>query len=300
MSGLLGFMAAGAAKGYSEGRGQELDKKQDFDLKLALMDAQVEKELLLKEAGYKIDDKRAAAEMDRNKAYMTDVEVQGEQGATTRPATMQDGFDRAIKGGDFKSAETIKKMAPESKGFESVKLDDGSVMAFDKQSGTAKIVLEGGKQLNVPKTELELAWRMADGDPAKAASILVSQKAKVSAAGRAPRAETEAATRKRDFIEAYKDNAEYVKNGKLTDKGFDKLNKIKQDDEAMDEVTEKTIEFDKFGNPIKERSVKTKVPKQTNKVGRYVPGQGVVYDQHTHGLTHNTLTINWSIVHETY
>jgi hypothetical protein len=278
MSGLLGFMAAGAAKGYSEGRGQELDKKQDFDLKLALMDAQVEKELLLKEAGYKIDDKRAAAEMDRNKAYMTDVEVQGEQGATTRPATMQDGFDRAIKGGDFKSAETIKKMAPESKGFESVKLDDGSVMAFDKQSGTAKIVLEGGKQLNVPKTELELAWRMAGGDPAKAASILVSQKAKVSAAGRAPRAETEAATRKRDFIEAYKDNAEYVKNGKLTDKGFDKLNKIKQDDEVMDEVTEKTIEVDTSGNPIKERSVKTKVPKQADKVGRYVPGKGVVYD----------------------
>lgn len=281
MSGLLGFMAAGAAKGYSEGRGQELDKKQDFDLKLALMDAQVEKELLLKEAGYKIDDKRAAAEMDRNKAYMTDVEVQGEDGtATTRPATMQDGFDRAMKGGDFKTAEDIKKLSPskESKGFESVKLDDGSLMAFDKTTGTAKILKEGGGTIDVPKTELELAWRMADGDPAKAASILVSQKAKVSAAGRAPRAETEAATRKRDFIEAYKDNAEYVKNGKLTDKGFDKLNKIKQDDEAMDEVTEKTTEVDKFGNPIKERSVKTKVPKQTNKVGRYVPGQGVVYD----------------------
>jgi hypothetical protein len=46
----------------------------------------------------------------------------------------------------------------------------------------------------------------------------------------------------------------------------------------MDEVTEKTTEVDKFGNPIKERSVKTKVPKSADKVGKYVPGKGVVYD----------------------
>lgn len=300
MSGLLGFMAAGAAKGYSEGRGQELEKKQDFDLKLALMDAQIEKELLLKEAGYKIDDKRAAAEMDRNKAYMTDVEVQGEQGATTRPATMQDGFDRAMQAGDFASGEKLAKLSP-SKGFKSVELKDGSFMAFDESTGTAKLLKEGSpeaRKIDVNSMILEAAKgnKEAQAFLDKMSAIEI----KKAVAGRAPRAETEAATRKRDFIEAYKDNTEYVKNGKLTDKGFDKLNKIKQDDEVMDEVTEKTTEVDKFGNPIKERSVKSKVPKQTSKVGRYVPGKGVVYDQHTHGLKHNTLTINWSIVHETY
>ena len=295
MSGLLGFMAAGAAKGYSEGRGQELEQRREFDLRAALVDAQAEKELLLKEAGYEIDSRRANAEMERNKAYMTDVEVQGEDGtATTRPATMQDGFDRAIKGGDLATAEKFGKAIPKR---ETYTLSEGQKVV----DANGKVIAEGTpKERKIDVNEMILKAAKGDKEAQAFLSTLTSQEVKKAAAGRAPRAETEAATRKRDFIEAYKDNTEYVKNGKLTDKGFDKLNKIKQDDEAMDEATEKTTEFDKFGNPIKERSVKTKVPKSADKVGKYVPGKGVVYDQHTHGLTHNTLTINWSIVHETY
>lgn len=295
MSGLLGFMAAGAAKGYADGRGREIAQEKEFDLKLALMDAQMDKELRLKEAGFAMEDKRAAAEMERNKSYMADVEETrktpesvinkytdekgqeqvvksgGDVVKTTREATMQDGFERAMKGGDFKSAETFAKMAPKGKDFESIKLEDGSVMAFDKSNGTAKIVLEGGHKVDVPKSELELAWRMAGGDAEKAANILVSQKAKVSAAGRAPQRETETESRKRDFIDAYSDNAEYVKNGKLTAKGFDKFNKIENDEYQT--VTEApvidlagNIKLDKNGKPLMTTKVtrKEKVPEKPN------------------------------------
>lgn len=65
MAGLLGMMAAGAAKGYSQGRGQELQQQKEFDLKTALMDAQMDKELRLREAGYEMDDKREQARKDK-------------------------------------------------------------------------------------------------------------------------------------------------------------------------------------------------------------------------------------------
>ena len=291
MAGLLGFMAAGAAKGYSEGRGRDLAQKQEFDLKTALLDAQMDKELRLKEAGFAMEDKRAAAEMERNKAYMADVEETtktpesvinkytdekgqeqmvksgGDEVKTTRKATMQDGFERAMKGGDFKSAETFAKMVPKGKDFESIKLEDGSVMAFDKSNGTAKIVLEGGQKVDVPKSELELAWRMADGDAEKAANILVSQKAKVSAAGRAPQKQS-------DDDQSF---ADWKRKPENKGKGRDDYSREKaswgKDDANYQTVNEKPLVnrfngepvLGKDGKPIIEKSItrKEKVPKQS-------------------------------------
>jgi len=279
MSGLLGFMAAGAAKGYSEGRGRDLAQKQEFDLKTALLDAQMDKELRLKEAGYAMEDKRAAAEIERNKAYMADVEETtktpesvinkytdekgqeqmvksgGDEVKTTRKATMQDGFERAMKGGDFKSAETFAKMVPKGKDFESIKLEDGSVMAFDKSNGTAKIVLEGGQKVDVPKSELELAWRMADGDAEKAANILVSQKAKVSAAGRAPQKQS-------DDDQSF---ADWKRKPENKGKGRDDYSREKaswgKDDNEV--ITIAKTYYDKDGNEIRETK-KGKVPEKSN------------------------------------
>lgn len=292
MSGLLGFMAAGAAKGYADGRGRELAQEKEFNLKTALLDAQMDKELRLKEAGYAMEDKRANAEIERNKAYMADVEETtktpesvinkytdekgqeqvvksgGDEVKTTRKATMQDGFERAMKGGDFKSAETFAKMAPKGKDFESIKLEDGSVMAFDKSNGTAKIVLEGGQKVDVPKSELELAWRMADGDAEKAANILVSQKAKVSAAGRAPQKQS-------DDDQSF---ADWKRKPENKGKGRDDYSREKaswgKDDANYQTVNEKPL-FNEYtgepfigkdGKPITQKSItrKEKVPEKSN------------------------------------
>jgi hypothetical protein len=272
MAGLLGFMAAGAAKGYSEGKSQEIEQRREFDLKTELLDAQMEKEMRLKEAGFEMDNQRASAEMERNKSYMADVEVQGEDGTTaTRPATTQDGFDRAMKGGDLATAEKFSKAIPKRETFT---LSEGQKVV----DASGNVIAEGTpKERKIDVNEMILKAAQGDKEAQKFLNTLTSQEVKKAAAGRAPRAETEAATRKRDFIEAYRDNADYVKDGKLTSKGYDKFNKL-ADSEVMDEVTEKTTEVDKFGNPIKERSVKTKVPKSADKVGKYVPGKGVVYD----------------------
>lgn len=65
MSGLLGFMAAGAAKGFSEGQSKAVAARQEFDLKTALLEAQTEKEMMLQERGIKL--KEDAEQRSRDK-----------------------------------------------------------------------------------------------------------------------------------------------------------------------------------------------------------------------------------------
>jgi hypothetical protein len=249
MAGLLGFLAAGAAKGYSDGRGKELAQKQDFDLRTALLDAQMDKELRLKEAGYQMEDKRSAAEMERNKAYMTGEN--GEAVSTEQAAT------KAMQAGDLTTAEKFAKSTPKRETFT---LSEGQKVV----DSSGKVIAEGN-----PKPEKidinDMIFKAAAGDK-QAQAFLDKQSAmdiKKAVAGRAPRSSTEAETRKADFIEANADNPELVRNGKLTSKGFDRLNKI-NNPEDFDEVTEKTAENDKFGSPIKERTVKSKVLKRAN------------------------------------
>jgi len=255
MSGLLGFMAAGAAKGYSEGRGRDLAQKQEFDLKTALLDAQMDKELRLKEAGFAMEDKREAAERERNKGYMT-----GDDGAVL---STQEAANKAMQSGDLETAEKFNKSTPKRETFT---LSEGQKVV---DSG-GKVIAEGN-----PKAEKfdvnEMIFLAASGDK-KAQAFLDKMSAmdiKKAVAGRAPQRETETESRKRDFIDAYSDNPEYVKNGKLTSKGFDKFNKIESDEYQT--VTEKpVIGFDgtnklgKDGKPLMTTSVtrKEKVPQK--------------------------------------
>jgi hypothetical protein len=178
MAGLLGSLIAGGVKSVADGRIKEIDQKQEFDLKNALLDAQIDKEMRLKEAGYKMEDERAQATMDKRKDYMT-----GDDG---KELSVQEAAGKAMKAGDFEAGEGLIKMAPKSSGYKSIELKDGSVFSFDESTGTGKVILQGVGEVDVPKNEIELAYKIAGGDPKKAADILVTQKAKIAAAGRAP------------------------------------------------------------------------------------------------------------------
>ena len=51
MAGLLGSMLAGATKSVAQGRIKDIERQEQFDMQKALMDAQIDKQLRLKEAG---------------------------------------------------------------------------------------------------------------------------------------------------------------------------------------------------------------------------------------------------------
>lgn len=266
MSGLLGFMAAGAAQGYAQGRGRELEQNREFDLRAELINAQADKQLQLKKAGYEMDDKRAADGMTRNKAYMADVEVQGEQGQTTRPATMQDGFNRAMQDGNLDTAEKFGKAAPKR---ETYTLSEGQKVV----DASGNTIAEGApKERKIDVNDMILKATQGDEEAKKFLNTLSAQEVKKAIAGRVPPTETETAIRKRDFIDAYSDNQDYVKNGKLTSKGFDKFNKFESDEYQT--VTDKpaiglygTNTIGKDGKPLMTTSVtrKEKVPDKAKK-----------------------------------
>jgi len=179
----------------------------------------------------------------------------GEEVTKTRPVTGKEAAERAFKAGDFEAGEGLLKVsATRDKSYQQVKLDDGSIFAFDNSTGTGKVIFEGGGKQDVPKNEYELAYKATGGDPVKMGEYLVSQKARIAAAGRAPSKES-------DDDMAYSD---WKKKPENKAKGRDDYAKEKaswgkgQPDE-IDLVTEKDIVNDKFGRPIKETTVKKKV-----------------------------------------
>jgi hypothetical protein len=279
MAGLLGFMAAGATKGFAQSRLNSIAQQEEFDMRRALLEAQTEKELMLKKAGYEMEAKQDSDKMARRASYFDDVEetsktpestlnrytdeqgnevatkVGGETVTKKRAATAQDAAERAMKSGDFEAGEGLLKMsAKKEKAYDSIKLDDGSIFSFDKSTGTGKVILEGGGKLDIPKNEYELAYQATGGDPVKMGEYLVSQKARIAAAGRAPE-------RASDGDLAYSD---WKRKPENKGKGRDDFEKAKagwgkSNDSDMVEVTEKDT-HDVMGKPMTERTVKKKVP----------------------------------------
>jgi hypothetical protein len=266
-SGLLNSMIAGGAKSVADGRIKQIEQKEEFDLKTALLDAQIDKEMRLKEAGFKMDDKRAQATMDKRKSYMT-----GDDG---KELSAQEAASKAMKAGDFEAGEGLIKMVPKSSGYKSIELKDGSVFSFDESTGSGKVILKGVGEVDVPKNEIELAYKIAGGDAKKAADILVTQKAKVAAAGRAPeRASDDDLT-----------FADWKKKPENKGKGRDDYAKEKslwgKADENVQTVTEEPVldfqgntRIGKNGEPMMTRKTtrKEKVPTKTEpKVRTYDP-----------------------------
>lgn len=290
MSGLLGFMAAGAAQGFAKGRTNEIQQQQEFNLKQALLDAQTEKEMLMQERGIKLKEDAEQRYRDKVTGVVNSVEdpTAGKGGYESEETKQKRDVDLNIQ-----RANKLR----ESGYFDEAKSYDSIVDQYNKGE-ISKIKMQNEIDKINNKFENDKASLENKREQIRLQGEAIVAKAEAAKA-KGGSSKTEAQTKREAFMEAFGDNPEYVKNGKLTAKGYDKLNKI-DEKEAFDEVTEKTTETDKFGNPVKERSVKSKVPKTDVKIGRYVPGKGVVFDQYTSGLKHNTSITNRSIVHEAY
>ncbi len=72
--GLLGNVIAGGVKKVADGRVADIEQQEEFNMKQALLDAQIDKELRLKEAGYQMDKQHAENEAKEVKA-ITDTVV---------------------------------------------------------------------------------------------------------------------------------------------------------------------------------------------------------------------------------
>lgn len=231
MSGLLGSAIAGGVRQVTQGRLNDIDRQEQFNMQNALLQAREDMELRIRESGVQIQEQAAGRERERIKAFST-----GENGQSV---PLQEAATNAYKAGDIDTAKGLISMTPKSDGkvFDSIKLDDGSVMSFDKSTGKGTIIEVGGKKIDVPKTEIDLALKAAGGDAKKAMELLIQQKSKVAAAGRAPRQPTQFETSRADFIDANRDNPEMVKNGKLTNQGLQEFNRLGKDDGEYDETT---------------------------------------------------------------
>lgn len=266
MPGLIGNLLAGGAKGAANARMGELAREQEFDMRKALLDASFERDVLLKKMGYEIENERENQKAQKRAEYFSDVEEAGEGGETTkRSATLQDATERAFKSGDFESGEGLLKLAPKKdapKGYESIKLDDGSVLSFNKDSGKAELAFEGVEgSVALPKNETEIIWRAANGDKTaiKAASMIVEQKRKVASAGRAPTKETDGEMAFRDW----------KKKPENQGKGYDDFLKEKSswgktDGLDVQTVTEKPV-LDPMGRTVMGKDGKPVMTKSTTK-----------------------------------
>jgi hypothetical protein len=284
MAGLFGAMLAGAAGTAAKGKVREIENQEKFSMEQALLDARLEKEVQLKKLGYEMEDARTASKNAQRAEYFKDVEetsttpesvinkytddkgveqtvkAGGETITKARPATMEDAAERAIKAGDFETGEGLLKMTPKKeKSFESVKLDDGSVLSFDKSNGTHQVIIKGGGVMNVPKNEFELAWRESGGDPKLAGEIIVKQKARVAAAGRAPeRASDDDLT-----------FADWKRKPENKGKGRDDYAKEKASwnkSDPLDTVTESETQYNDDGSE-KKVSRTSKVPSKPKQTG---------------------------------
>lgn len=229
MSGLIGSMIAGGVRQAAGGRLHEMERQDQFNMQNALLQARQDMELRLRESGIQLQEQAAGRERERVKAYSSGEDGQG--------VPLQQAATNAYKDGDIDTAKGLISMSPKPDGkvFDSIKLDDGSVMSFDKSTGKGTIIEVGGKKIDVPKTEIDLALKAAGGDAKKAMELLVQQKSKVAAAGRAPRQPTQFEMSRADYIDANRDNPELVKAGKLTNQGLQEFNRLGKDDGEYDE-----------------------------------------------------------------
>lgn len=263
MSGLLGFMAAGAAQGFAEGRSKEIAAQRDFDLKSALLEAQTEKQMLLQERGIKMQEDSDQRKRDKVTGLLSTVQdpMAGKGGYETPEASEKRTVEMARQ-----KANVLRESGyiEEAKSFDSVvdQYNKGELSKIKFENEITKInnALQLGKERNANAIEISKA-----NNATQLARIEGAQNKK-----------TDTQSKRELFMEAYADNKEYVKNGKLTAKGYEKLNQAKGDDSGMQEVTEKTS-TDELGNPVTEKSVKRKEPISAPKVGKYVPGKGLVY-----------------------
>lgn len=273
MAGLLGFMAAGAAKGYAEGRGKELQQEQEFNLRKALADYQADKEMQLKMAGYEMDDKREEAKKDK---------VAGIANSVVDPMKGKGGYEpEEVTEKRERGLLKLKadKLADAGE-YDAAKVYYGRSDAADKtELQAAQLELKKDQLLATIKNwddKLGLQGQIAEAKNATQLAKLEAVVAKNNA-GRDYKP-TESQSKKAQFMEAYADDPKYVKNGKLTGAGYDKLNKLADDSNFQDVTREPALDpvgrpiIGKDNKPVMTEKIKTRERKPTGVTTRTKDG----------------------------
>jgi hypothetical protein len=152
MAGMLGALAAGAAGGYADARGKELQRQEEFNYKQALMDAQVEKELLLKKAGYEMEDQRAEDKRGRMQAEVGVIEQEynsavGEQPGGYDPQDPEGKASRKFNELSTSEQSMVRGKGLLSRGYtDEAKEQIGIAAALAKQDGKTH-TLKAGEML---------------------------------------------------------------------------------------------------------------------------------------------------------
>jgi hypothetical protein len=284
MAGLLGAVLAGGAKGYADQRIKSIEQQEAFDMKQALLDAEMEKQLRLKEAGIKMEE-----EADQRRRG--DIAKTIEEADAADPNAGKGGYET-----DEMKAESERKRLERrrdslgAKGYleESDRYDQQLARRDASDAKQAGLVLReqqlkqqqeiaAMKNANdVERTKIYGEKTVAQIEAANARLATTAANAELKRAqGKKLTAEEIKAAK---FIEAYGSNPEYVKDGKLQPAGYDKLYGKEIDDR---ETLTSKVQKDDEGNVISQEEVTTK--KQSSKPGaktqpvkKYVPGKGFV------------------------
>jgi hypothetical protein len=120
MAGLLGSMVAGAAKSVADGRLKDIEQKEKFDYQNALLNAQAEKELMLKKAGIEMEDARDQGKKDKVAAIAGSVKdpmegkggYESEEDASKRNrGLLQQRADKLADAGEYDAAKAYYSRA---------------------------------------------------------------------------------------------------------------------------------------------------------------------------------------------
>lgn len=266
MSGLLGFMAAGAAQGFAEGRTNEIKQQQEFDLKRALLDAQTEKEMLMQERGIKLKEDAEQRYRDKITSIVNSVEdpMAGKGGYEPEEDKQKREISMAAQRADkLRAAGYIN----EANSYETIvdRYNKGEISKANLENEINKINNEFALktkdlELKEQKNQTALAKIEAANNKKDTYKPTDSDKAYDSYVQQM-KSENKKPLSRYQFENWMESKKASFKNGKDSDIGKETI---------------KTTDVNNAGNTIRERTV-TK-PLSKDKIGRYVPGKGVVFD----------------------
>lgn len=292
MANMLGMMAAGAAKGYTQQRVSEIDAQNKFNMQQELMNAQAEKELMLKKAGYKLEDEREQAKKDRIKSIADGVKQTGEvagesqeEKAKRQRGLLQSKADALSDAGEFDAAESYYKRvdANNKNDISLAQLDmkkqqlEGMIANWEEKNKNAQETNRIREELGDAKNATQLALIQA-----KIESINAATERK-RAAGEREYKPTEGDKTYQSYVDEMKSSGKKPLARYQFENWMDSKKAGFKSDSNFEDVSTKTIKTDKRGNPIEEQTIKRKQPikqkeQAAKKIGRYVVGKGIVYD----------------------
>lgn len=259
MSGLLGSMIAGGVKGYADNKIKDINRAEEFNLQSALLTAREEMEMRLKERGFEMEDAREQAKKDKVAGIANSVKdpMEGKGGYESEEAAAErkrglinQKADALADAGEYDAAKVYYGRADaqdkSALSLRQLEVKEQQILGTIKNAEERNRIYE---ELGNAKNETQLAK-------------LEAAAAKVNSGGKP----NDAQTKRADFIEAYANDPKYVKNGKLTGAGYDKLNKLSDDNDTQ-KVTEEPV-LDLIGNV---RIGKDGQPMMTRKVTRTEP-----------------------------